>query len=99
MLTGGITRHRRNRRTLAYIIIDLDSTDIEYMAIAEVQNPAITDVNSISEPSLGNECCICLDSDGDIRKFSCGHYMHEDCSLKWFEQSNTCPTCRIEFVP
>ena len=97
MLNGGIRRPWRNLRTLAYIILDLDSADIEYMALATIQEKSITDISHISQPAAGSECCICLQDEGGVHEFECGHHMHEECSLKWFEQSNTCPTCRHMF--
>lgn len=96
MLHGGITRNRQRFRRLAYMIFDIDTADIEFLAVTDSVAPPITDVSEISHETYG-ECCICLEKSSDVREFKCGHIMHEDCSLKWFEQSNTCPVCRIYF--
>ena len=38
---------------------------------------------------------------GDITRTinSCGHFFHQTCIDKWFEEKNTCPVCRQTLVP
>ena len=48
-------------------------------------------------------CSICrVDIEpGDITRTinTCGHYFHQSCIDKWFEEKNTCPVCRQTLVP
>jgi hypothetical protein len=30
---------------------------------------------------------------------ACGHVMGQRCALKWFEQANSCPFCRVRLFP
>jgi hypothetical protein len=44
------------------------------------------------------ECSICLDSEGTLVPSKCGHKFHTECLVKWLENKNTCPNCRINLV-
>eukprot|EP01083_Nonionella_stella_P174388 604357_1 len=46
-------------------------------------------------------CCVCWEEfeiGQDIAKLYCGHIIHKKCAIEWFEQSVTCPTCRVELT-
>lgn len=44
------------------------------------------------------ECSICLESEGTLVPSKCGHKFHTECLVKWLENKNTCPNCRINLV-
>lgn len=59
------------------------------------------------EPPVGDECPICLGccEEPDFANcacclqwctLGCGHKFHENCVLKWIEQSGKCPICRTD---
>ena len=55
-----------------------------------------------SENEFKNELyIICLDKlKNDNYKnavLECGHKFHSDCILKWIENKNNCPICRVKF--
>jgi hypothetical protein len=42
-------------------------------------------------------CSICLDeTTSESRHYlRCGHFFHNDCLLRWFEENSQCPVCRL----
>ncbi|XP_013379845.1 E3 ubiquitin-protein ligase TRAIP [Lingula anatina] len=43
-------------------------------------------------------CSICaeqFDREADVSAVPCGHTFHDHCLMRWMEQSNTCPQCRL----
>lgn len=40
------------------------------------------------------DCAICLISQSELRKLSCGHTFHGSCIQQWEKRCNTCPICR-----
>ena len=49
-------------------------------------------------------CCVCWDEfeiGQKLAKLKCGHVIHKQCAIEWFEQSEvpTCPTCRTKVTP
>ena len=69
----------------------------EFMFKSYCENikPEIESTKSVTE----FDCPICLDciNPGDsIYILKCSHSFHEDCTVKWIQQSQTCPLCRIE---
>ena len=44
------------------------------------------------------ECSICLENDGTLVPSKCGHKFHTECLVKWLENHDTCPNCRINLV-
>ena len=42
-------------------------------------------------------CCICGETNKESPALPCGHIMHSECALKWFEKEMTCPICRENF--
>ena len=49
---------------------------------------------------LNDICSICRVemSVGSARYTPCGHYFHQDCLLRWFYRSVTCPYCNADLV-
>eukprot|EP00842_Homolaphlyctis_polyrhiza_P006688 jgi/Hompol1/701/HPOL_000440-RA len=46
-------------------------------------------------------CPVCLEMlDGDslVAEMPCHHLYHRDCIVRWFKESNMCPTCRYEVM-
>eukprot|EP01004_Peranema_trichophorum_P006032 NODE_4872_length_1101_cov_42.695297_g4326_i0.p1 GENE.NODE_4872_length_1101_cov_42.695297_g4326_i0~~NODE_4872_length_1101_cov_42.695297_g4326_i0.p1 ORF type:complete len:235 (+),score=42.87 NODE_4872_length_1101_cov_42.695297_g4326_i0:106-810(+) len=44
-------------------------------------------------------CSVCKDEyelNESVLKMPCGHLFHKDCIMPWFDQHNSCPTCRYE---
>lgn len=41
-----------------------------------------------------HDCTICQEEGGNGIKLKCNHSFHRNCIEPWFEQTNTCPTCR-----
>lgn len=54
------------------------------------------------EPSVdsGRTCPICMESimSNDIRCLPCAHVYHNGCIQRWFQQSTSCPECRMELT-
>jgi len=43
-------------------------------------------------------CCVCwgeFEVGEEIAKLHCGHIYHKQCAKEWFEESETCPVCRV----
>uniref|UniRef100_A0A6C0BZ28 RING-type domain-containing protein n=1 Tax=viral metagenome TaxID=1070528 RepID=A0A6C0BZ28_9ZZZZ len=53
-------------------------------------------INKYQEEEQANKCCsICLNDIIDNRYIlGCAHHFHENCILRWLENSNSCPICR-----
>lgn len=34
-----------------------------------------------------------------IKITACGHVLGKECALRWFEEANSCPFCRVELFP
>jgi hypothetical protein len=69
----------------------------EFMFKSYCENikPEIESTKSLTE----FDCPICLDciNQGDtIYTLKCSHSFHEECTVKWIQQCQTCPLCRIE---
>lgn len=48
-------------------------------------------------PAEGNECPICLNTEGtdiDLKKLECHHPVHPKCIVGWIPDHADCPTCR-----
>lgn len=50
-------------------------------------------VSRVSMPQ-GVQCAVCLDEMHDGLQLVCVHAFHDACISPWFEQHDTCPTCR-----
>mmetsp|Transcript_8739 Transcript_8739/g.16027 ORF Transcript_8739/g.16027 Transcript_8739/m.16027 type:complete len:278 (+) Transcript_8739:248-1081(+) len=60
----------------------------------DVRRETVT--SEIQEQDHGN-CVVCLEGferGGIIARLPCDHILHNDCAMRWFESSKTCPTCR-----
>lgn len=61
-------------------------------------------LSSWRKPAKSDECCICLENyePGQLICAAvtdkCNHAFHEDCMKNWFEDHDTCPICRTNFV-
>ena len=61
-------------------------------------------LSSWRKPAKDDECCICLENyePGQLICAAvtdkCNHAFHEDCMKNWFEDHDTCPICRTNFV-
>ena len=97
-LHGAIQRRRRRVYVLFVLDDDMHVEDVT-VGVMDSHEPISEDqVNEISSDAREEEtCCICLDS--NARVFECGHAMHAECAATWFQRSNTCPVCRVEFSP
>ena len=89
-LIRGRTGIRRTRRPCV-LIIDIDTFTVHIFEKARLHARHLVNVSTVGS----GQCCICLD-EGEMRLFDCGHTMHTECALQWFETSCTCPTCRSQ---
>ncbi|KAJ7943511.1 E3 ubiquitin-protein ligase RING1-like [Quillaja saponaria] len=52
------------------------------------------------EERVNTDCTICLEEIGKGSSFAarmpCSHVFHEDCILRWLNESHYCPVCRFE---
>ena len=85
---------------ILYVIYILFCTLILYIMYKMLQSCLITVVreqmfvNHIYQFSdVDVECSIWLEDKTNV-KLSCGHHFHEECILKWFAHSVSCPLCR-----
>ena len=45
---------------------------------------------------LANTCAVCLEeTKRSDKRLKCKHYFHFKCIIKWYEESNECPNCRM----
>jgi len=58
----------------------------------------VEDNRSLRGSEETEECSICLESEGTLVPSKCGHKFHTECLVKWLENKNTCPNCRINLV-
>ncbi len=58
----------------------------------------VEDNRSLRGSEEVEECSICLESEGTLVPSKCGHKFHTECLVKWLENKNTCPNCRINLV-
>lgn len=92
---------RRRRRSQLFVVFALNTETMEtedvMMFIQETEPHVPITRERLHEISTrcDDECCICLECE-DSLKLPCGHVIHEECAIQWFESSNTCPVCRIE---
>lgn len=49
------------------------------------------------EPKIKGVCTICLEEVRSV-PLECGHVFHNKCILKWLQDNDTCPNCRMELV-
>ena len=61
-------------------------------------------LSSWRKPSRDDECCICLERYEPGQTIcsaatdECKHVFHEDCMMHWFQDKDTCPICRTNFI-
>lgn len=61
-------------------------------------------LSSWRKPSRDDECCICLERYEPGQTIcsaatdQCKHVFHEDCMMHWFQDKDTCPICRVNFI-
>ena len=61
-------------------------------------------LSSWRKPSRDDECCICLERYEPGQTIcsaatdDCKHVFHEGCMMHWFQDKDTCPICRVNFV-
>jgi len=58
----------------------------------------VEDNRSLRGTEEVEECSICLESEGTLVPSKCDHKFHTECLIKWLENNNTCPNCRINLV-
>ena len=52
---------------------------------------------AVASVEHGQECRICFETIGphELQALPCAHVYHRECIARWFEESRTCPTCRL----
>lgn len=61
----------------------------------DTRTPVSEEVISKLEKVSGvKQCTVCQEQGGCGLKLKCNHTFHQNCLKPWFEQANTCPTCR-----
>ena len=67
-----------------------------------IQIPDHSELTYLSDEEIPNDtvCYICFEGitnsieDNRVVRLECNHIFHENCIRRWFQRSNTCPTCR-----
>lgn len=50
----------------------------------------------VDDKEVNDECVICLDTPFEPVKLTCGHIFCYSCIYRWFQNHDTCPTCRTK---
>ena len=72
--------------------------DLLIKQLQDSEKRLVEDNRSLRGSEETEECSICLESEGTLVPSKCGHKFHTECLVKWLENKNTCPNCRINLV-
>lgn len=64
-----------------------------------VRHPLVVSASAAVQDT-GKQCSICFESimSDQLHCLPCAHIFHDSCLRRWFEQSVSCPVCRLQLA-
>ena len=95
-------RHHVLQTTIAaFQSHQLSMAPVNLLAASHRSRPTVSRPTvSASVQDTGKQCSICFDTitSDQLHCLPCAHVFHDSCVRRWFEESASCPVCRLQLA-
>lgn len=95
-------RHHVLQTTIAaFQSHQLSMAPVNLLAASHLSRPTVSRPTvSASVQDTGKQCSICFETitSDQLHCLPCAHVFHDSCVRRWFEESASCPVCRLQLA-